>query len=211
MKYLKTHRIGFVLILIFILNLSCQKSVFNRHAKGIVTDATDGTRIPFAQIAIQNEQTEFLGKTTYEILATGQANSNGAFEITYKTDRKGQNYAYAQAEHYYISTSQDKVDVNIDTRKNLEIKLTPKTNVIIHFDVSDTTISFIFFKFKTTASPQNCTVQKGLSQYFFETEGNKDNFYSYIIYYNNHQTVTVNGSVFCPKWDKPTATLKIKL
>ena len=204
-------RIGFILILIFILNLSCQKSVFNRHAKGIVTDVTDGTRIPFAQVAILNEQTEFLGSTTTEILNTGQANSNGEFDITYKTDRKGQNYAYAQAEHYYISSTDDKVDVNIDTRKNLEIKLTPKTNVIVHFDISDPTISYVLFRFTTIASPQNCNAQPGLSQYNFETNGNKNNQYYYIIHYNNSQTTTINGSVFCPKWDKPTATVNIKL
>lgn len=211
MKHLKTHRIGFVLIIILIINLNCKKSVFNRHAKGVVTDASDGTRIPFAQIAILNEQTEFLGRTTYEILDTGQANSNGEFEITYKTDRKGQNYAYANAEHYYISTSDEKVDVNIDTRKNLDIRLTPKTNVIVYFDISDTTISYVFFKFISTASPQDCNAQFGSSQYYFETKGNKDNFYSYTVFYKNTQTTTINGSVFCPKWDKPTATLKIKL
>ena len=51
----------FLFILGIVFTLACEKSIFKRHAKGLVTDITDGSPVPFAEIAIQNEDSEFLG------------------------------------------------------------------------------------------------------------------------------------------------------
>lgn len=80
------YKVGFIVFFLFIINFSCEKSVFNRHAKGIVTDISDGATIPFAEVKIVNYQVEFLGNSGYDILATGKADANGVFELIYKTD-----------------------------------------------------------------------------------------------------------------------------
>jgi hypothetical protein len=206
-----------VVILIVICSLTttggCKKSIFKRHAEGKVTDISDGTRVAFAEIAIENERTEIIGNTTKEILATGQANAKGEFEITYKTNYKGTNYVYAQAEHYYFIPGSDRDEIDGGSRKGLEVKLTPKTSVFVTFNITDTNISFVYFAFfpETNPLPQDYNVHQGSSQQYFDILGNSENKYLYIIHYKNAPNATINGTVFCPKWNKPTASVNINL
>lgn len=204
-----------VLLIITIITSSsygCKKSIFKRHAIGKVTDITDGTPIPFAQIAIQNEQTEFLGKTTYDMLATGQCDANGEFELSYITDRAGTNFVYAQAEHYFMNPTTDKDQVNSNTRKKLSVKLTPKTQVDVNFNITDTTLIGINFAFDYEAhSSTTFNAPIGVSHTTFEVKGNSENTFGYSIYYKIGGYKQIKDKVFCPKWNLPKAVININL
>jgi hypothetical protein len=190
---------------------SCKKSLFKRHAEGKVLDITDGTSIPSAEIAIISEKTEFLGSTSQKILATGKTDTNGEFEISYTTETDGQNVAYAKAEYYFNDPTTDYQDVRRSTRKNLEIKLTPKTVALVTFSVADSNVSYVYFRFRESSKSTESINASGGEQKYFTVRGNSVNSYLYIIYYKNGLQVKTEGTVFCPKYDKPVAVININI
>jgi hypothetical protein len=70
----------------------------------------------------------------------------------------------------------------------------------------------VYFSFMPeTHSSYSYNAVLGLSEKNFDVSGNRDNHYLYKIYYDNATIVTKSGSIFCPKWDKPTVVINIDL
>jgi hypothetical protein len=212
MEFNKTLHLALFIIPGLIFSQGCKKSLFSRHAEGVVTDITDGSPIPFAQIAIQNEQVEFLSKSKKEVLATGQTDIKGEFELKYNTPSKGSNYVFGQAEHYFFIAETDFDEVTLTSRKKLEVRLTPKTQVIVKFNIKDSSIEYVYFRFlPETHSNEEYNAHFGVSEKEFDVSGNTENNYGYVISYKNTTTVTKSGKIYCPKWDKPSVVLNIDL
>jgi hypothetical protein len=200
-----------IIILLITFSAGCKKSLFKRHAVGKVVDITDGTPIPLAEIAIINEQTELLGNTKQTILATGNTDEKGEFEVSYNTESDGDNVVYAKADHYFNDPITDYEKVTRSTRKKLEIKLTPKTTALVSFSITDTNISYVYFRFNIDSKSSESMNAISNQQKYFLVRGNVTNSYLYIIYYKNGNELQKNGSIFCPKYDKPMAVVNLTL
>lgn len=102
----------------------CQKTVFLRTAKGVVVDATTNEPIPFAQVSVYRETSEFLGPTHRELEASVFTNEKGEFEIKFHKTNQGANRIYAKKENYdEISGLSDDDVKDPEGRKSLELKL----------------------------------------------------------------------------------------
>jgi hypothetical protein len=194
-----------------IIHQGCKKSVFKRHAEGKILDITDGVPLSEAKVAIFNEQVEFLGKTTSTELTSGTTDKDGEFEMSYNTLSDGTNIVYAHAQNYFFDPTKDFVQVNRSTRKRLEIKLTPKSQILVAFNITDTTIDHVFFQFYADSKSSDDLNAYNTEQKYFTVRGNFTNKYFYIIYYKSSNSVTKEGSIFCPKFDNPGVQLNIKL
>jgi hypothetical protein len=208
MKQAKTYHM--LVLALLLIGLSCKKSLFKRHAEGQVLDISDSKPVPDTKIFIVNEQAGSSGNRNQEELGSAWTDKNGDFEVSYKTDYSGKNYLYADNKNYFLSSDADRVEVELNNRKRLEVKLIPKSFVKVRVELYDTNIVQVFFSFDPSSlSNDNYFFGKGITERTFIVRGNVTNNYYYQIGYHSNP-VDKRGSIFCPKFDQPGAVLTLK-
>lgn len=208
---------AFILLILFpffLINGSCKKSLFKRHAKGRVVDRFDGKPIPHAKITIVSDKDIITGVRREE-LATTECDGNGEFEVSYQTIRDGTNYLFTEAEHYYF-IDDDVREVSRGTRKSLEVFLTPKSHLTVNVNITDPTIKNVYFNLENIYIGGSFDARFGKTQKVFETIGDREYSYNYTIYYNiivnnNVKSEVKLGRIVCPKLSNDTASVNINL
>ncbi len=195
------HILYISLVLISITSFfSCQRTVYNRTAKGHIVDATTGQPIAGAWVSLHGTCCGYGGlfsnNSSTVTKDTAISTSDGNFEFIYRKGRNSDYEVHASAPNYFLSKYEE---VRLDPGHKLEIKLHPIATLIL--DVNKVSnASHVYLIPELFDFPLN-NVCSATQQYFnYKVQGNKMVNVTYYVIFSAANEVRHDTSIYCPSF-----------